>query len=366
MKLTKIIAITFTACSTSIFAQGLFSSLANKQDEIKKVEEEFGHVFSAYKPFFLIKGEMGKKEDGAPDIDIDGDGNVLVSISLGIDKDKYGAWLASATNTFAKHAIHVIAPGERPTPEDAGKPRIRVDETVFVFPEDFASAINSAKEQRAPQNPFVAVFLTDSDGNVIAEPKSAIQGDRATSVAEDAKLFTSDVALVSGGNSAGDVFMWLFCGGKWTDFERGWAMYWQDVARKIIGRKEFLDNDFPDRHHLSIESFPENGPLHQISSGNTNLGYKGEKSKIISFGQLPKEKLEAVQGVQVCVGGVQYVNFLKTIKDRAVNQEAEPNALSHDESSRSEVHGQTRETSSQIEQGARAVLKKFGSFVDNL
>lgn len=313
---TTILAATLAG---TVSAQGLFSGLANRQEDIKKAEEDFKKVFSSYKPFLLLKGEMGKKDDGSPDIAIDGDGSVQVAVELDVDKAEYDAWFASATNTFAKHAFHVIAPGESPSSEDSGKPKIQVEETIFVFPEDMESAIASAKETLMPQVPCIAVFLVDGDGNVVAEPESKLS-DRGTSIEEDIKLYTSQQKLQNGGNAISDVFMWLFCGGKWTDLgENAWMMYWEDVAKKVMGRQpnQFLDSEFYNRHRLTTKSFPDNGPLKQISGWHTDFGYTGPKSTTISFGKLTKEQLDAVQGVRVCVGGVQYVDFLTELKNRS-------------------------------------------------
>jgi hypothetical protein len=319
MKTTISTSILVALIASIATAQGLFSGLANRQDEIKNAEEAFGKVFSSYKPFFLIKGEMGKKDDGSPDIAIDGEGKVQVAIKLDIDKAEYDEWLVSATNTFAKYASRVLAPGERPTSEDSGKPKIRVGETVFVFAEDLESAIDSAKEARMPQEPCIAVFLVDGDGKVVAEPDSK-RSERGTSIEEDIKIYTSQQKLQNGGNAVSDVFMWLFCGGDWTDLgEMAWMMRWQDVVKSVTGRQpsQFLDSDFFNRHRLTTKSFPDNGPLEQISGWHSDFGYKGAKTKMISFGKLPKEELEAVQGVRVCIGGVQYVDFLKELKNRS-------------------------------------------------
>ena len=319
-----------TSLAAPTLAQGLFAGLSNRQDEIEKAKTEFMKVFASYWPSRFIEGEMARKDDGTPNIAIGGDGSVQVAVKLDVNRERYDEWVATATNCFAKYAEKVLAPMDRLEPDDYSKPKIRVDGTTFVFPDDMESAIKAANsdENRMPQRPCIAVFLVDIDGNVVAEPESKVSN--GTTIEQDMKLYSDERTLKDDGSglSVSDVSLRRFDGFNITDCGLAWTMNWNSFVEKETGNKS-LSSRFENRHQLTTESFPDEGPLEKLG-WHTDFGYKGAKTKTISFGKLSKETLEKVQGVRVCVGGIQYYRFLMERMRWAAKEADERKALEED------------------------------------
>jgi hypothetical protein len=87
-----------------------------------------------------------------------------------------------------------------------------------------------------------------------------------------------------------------------------------------------------NRHNLTVRHFPNEGPIFFGSGYGSTLevGRKGASKRMIKFVGISSDILEMVQGVRVCVGGIQYREFLTEIKNRAEKEAAERKALEED------------------------------------
>lgn len=165
-------AVALLAVSTGIAsAQGMFSGLANRQDEIKNAKPDIEWIVKNYDPSVLLSAELARKDDGTPDIGINSEGETVVSIKLDVN-EKFVEWKNEATNRLAKYAEQIVGPGQKVEGASGSREKIVIDDITFVMPSDMEKTIKDALELRATQSPGVCVFLLDVDGAIVAEPKT--------------------------------------------------------------------------------------------------------------------------------------------------------------------------------------------------
>ena len=169
-KLTTTIVL-FVLTVVQTFAQGLFSGLADRQDEIKNAKKDFEWIVKNYDPSVLISAELARKDDGTPDIAIGSDGDVVVAIKLDVN-DRFSEWKIDASNRLAKCAEQIVPPGEKVEGSHGPYETIVIGDTTFVLPPDMKSMVEEALKLRPKQKPGVCVFLLDVDGNIVAEPET--------------------------------------------------------------------------------------------------------------------------------------------------------------------------------------------------
>ena len=355
-------------------AQGLFSGLSNRKEEIEKASSEFSKVILSCDQSVLLKGEMARKDDGTPDITFGKDGDLRVTIQFSVDEDRYAEFVQAATNTFAKYAEKILTPEEEDVND--GKRKVRVDDTIFVFPKDMDSAFEAAKgidNLCHDKQPRVTAFLVDIDGNVIAEggEDRLIYANKFRSKGDEVKRYPLEweIALWTCSapplncdknhpHSISDLLVFNFSGGSGLLMGDGWRIDdidWDAVGvakySKETGAKWKLERQDLRPEDLSVQGKQKYWIIPWIGKhddgsdveygdnrGNSwygkyyDLCFRMRKPTRLptSFGILSNEQLNAVQGVRVCIGGKQYREFLTELKNIAEKDAAERKALEED------------------------------------
>ena len=345
-------------------AQGLFSGLSNRKEEIEKASSEFAKVVLSCDQSVLLKGEMARKDDGTPDVTFGKNGDLQMAVLYSVDPERYAAFSQSATNAFAKYADRILTPDEENPKDNSGKPKIRVDDTIFELPKDMESAIKVAKgmdDWLHSTQPCMTAFLVDIDGNVIAEggwehrynPYNDPPSERALFPLEhEIALYTCSASALNcdknNPHSIGDLAVHLFSGGTFAHVDDGW--YYDGIDWDAVGVPRPSGGWEVNRQHLDtvvsatgtkkqgmpwVGKFDDHRDVEREDSRYCryyDFDFRTRKPVrgTISFGRLSKEKLEAVQGVRICIGGIQYRASLTEIKERAEKEAAERKALEED------------------------------------